>query len=138
MTAVMPPAKALANTGFIHGQRFGIHLNQPCRRRSSRGSENRTNVVARKGGNGLIQPVEIIDACGGFEMGPGKLGHAHQADSHFFHEAGIFFPTFTGPVFRVVINSKISTHINHHAFLSTCRLCISLCNGCDAARQIPR
>ena len=100
-TELLAIAVFIADAVLVNAQRIGILLRKPRRRRGRGRSKHGDDVMARRCGDGVVEPVEIELAFARLHAAPGEFANAHHADVRLFHERKISFPARFGPLFGI-------------------------------------
>ena len=96
---------------FERAQRFGIFCGEPGGRRGRGRPEYDPDMMPRGGGDGVIEPNEIVVAFGGLHRAPRKFRDAHDVDVRGFHEFEVGVPARFGPLLGIPIGAEEQRHL---------------------------
>ncbi|OQA46003.1 MAG: hypothetical protein BWY52_01008 [Chloroflexi bacterium ADurb.Bin325] len=92
---------------LVHGQRLGVRLGQPGRRRGRRRAEHDRDAGLRQLIHRALQPVQVELAVRRLHGRPGKLAQPRHVEAGLLHEPDVLRPPRFGPVFRVIGGAQI-------------------------------
>ncbi len=120
----------------IDGDHVRMLVDNPARRRCGRCAEHDLQPGTAQGLDGPVQPLEVQVTGARLEARPGEFTDADPCQPGLGHPAGISFPDFFRPVFRIIAGAESAFH-DGCSLLDGSATLIRMVKRCHIFRVIP-